>query len=79
MQKLFEQDFIEPVTSSPRWAFPLVCVPKKNEDVGLCVDMCKANAAIIRNYFPIPTLDEILYEINGAKTSSKIDLAQSFH
>ena len=41
--------------------------------------MCKANAVIIRNYFPIPKLDEILYEIDGAKIFSKIDLAQSFH
>ena len=64
---------------SPKWVFPLVCVPKKNEDVRLCVDTCKTNTVIIRNYCPIPTLDEILYEINGAKVFSKTDLAQSFH
>ena len=64
---------------SPKWVFPLVCVPKKNEDVLLCADTCKTNTVIIWNYCPIPTLDEILYEINGAKIFSKIDLAQSFH
>ena len=66
IQKLLEQDFIEPVTSSPKWLSPLVCVPKKNGGVGLCVDMRKANTAIIRNDYPIPTLDEVLYEVNGA-------------
>ena len=40
--------------------------------------MRKANTAIIRNYYPIPTLDEILYEVNGAKILSKLDLAQGY-
>ena len=79
IQKLLDQDFIEPVNSSPEWVSPLVCVPKKNGDVRLCVDMRKANTAIIRNYYPIPTLDEILYEVNGAKIFSKLDLAQGYH
>ena len=78
IQKLLKQDFIEPVTSSPKWVSPLVWVPK-NGDVRLCVDMRKANTAIIRNYFPIPTLDEILYKVNGAKIFSKLDLAQGHH
>ena len=79
IRKLLDQDFIEPVTSSPEWVSPLVCVPKKNWDVRFCADMRKANTAIIRNYYPIPTLDEILYEVNGAKILSKLDLAQGYH
>ena len=79
IRKLLDQDFIEPVTSSPEWLSPLVCVPKKNWDVRFCADMRKANTAIIRNYYPIPTLDEILYEVNGAKILSKLDLAQGYH
>ena len=54
---------LKPVTSSRKWVSPLVCVPKKNGDVRLCVDMRKGNTAIIRNYYPIPILDEILYEV----------------
>ena len=79
IQKLLEQDFIEPVTSSPKWVSPLVCVWKKNGDFRLCVDMRKVNTVIIRNYYPIPTLDKILYEVNGAKIFSKHDLAQGYH
>ena len=41
--------------------------------------MRKANTAIIRNYYPIPTLDEILYEVNGAKIFGKLDLVQGYH
>ena len=79
IQKLLEQDFIEPATSSPKWVSPLVCVPKKDADVRLCVDMRKANTVIIRNYYLTFTLDEILYEVNGAKIFSKFDLAQGYH
>ena len=59
--------------------FPFSFVPKRNGGVRLCVDMRKANTAIIRNYYPIPTLDEILYEVNGAKIFGKLDLVQGYH
>ena len=32
IQKLLDQDFTEPVNSSPEWVSPLVCVLKKNGD-----------------------------------------------
>ena len=79
IQKLLDQAFIEAVTFSPEWVSPLVSVSKKNGEVRLCVDIRKANTAIITNYYPIPTLDEILYEVNGAKIFSKLDLAQGYH
>ena len=75
IQKLLDQDLIQPVNFSPKWVSLLVCVPKKNGDVHLCVDIRKTNTAIIRNYYPIPKLDEILYKVNGAKIFSKLDLA----
>ena len=67
------------MTSSAKWVFPLVCVPKKNADVQQCVDMRKSNTAIIKNYYPIHTSDEILYEVNDVKIFSKRDLAQGYH
>ena len=67
------------MTSSPKWVSPVVCVPKKNGDVRLCVEMGKANSTIIRNDYPIPTLDEVLYEVDGANIFSKLDLAQRYH
>ena len=65
------------MTSLPKRVPPLVFVPKKNGNVRLCVDM--PNTAIIKNYYPIPTLDETLCEVNGAKIFSKLDLVQGYH
>ena len=67
------------MNSSPEWVSSLVCVSKKNGDVRLCLDMRKTNTAIIRSYYPIPTLDEILYEVNDPEIFSKLDLAQGYH
>ena len=41
--------------------------------------MRKANTTSIRNYYPIPTLDEMLYKVSGAKIFSKFDLAQGYY
>ena len=71
--------FLKWETSSSKWVSPSVCVPKKNEDIRLCVDMRKVNIAIIRNYYPTPTLDKILSLVIGAKIFSKLDFAQGYH
>ena len=56
-----------------KWASPLVVVRKPNGEIRLCTDMRKANEAILRERFLIPTVD-ILHEINGRKAFSKLDL-----
>jgi len=57
---------------------PVVVVPK-GTGVRLCVDMRQANDAIIRERHPIPTIDEVLQELNQSKVFSKIDLRMGFH
>ena len=53
--------------------------PKKDGTVRICVDMRKANQAIKRVRYLIPTVEEISQELNGAKFFSKLDLAQAYH
>ena len=36
-------------------------------------DIRKANEAILRELHPIPTVDDILYQLNGSKVFSKLD------
>ena len=54
-------------------------VPKKDNNIRLCVDTRAANNAINRVRHPIPTVKDISLELNGAKFFSKLDLSQAYH
>ena len=52
---------------------------KPDGDIRVCVDMRRANEAIEREGHPIPTIEEILYDLNGSTVFSKLDLKWGFH
>ena len=57
----------------------MVVAPKPSGDIRLCVDMRRANEAIVREGLPIPTVDEVLESLNGSTVFSKLDLRWGFH
>ena len=58
--------------------WPLVVVPKTDGDIPICVDMRRANSAIERERHPIPTIEEVLYDLNGSTVFSKLYLKCGF-
>ena len=71
LDQLLELDIIEEVPDGPsRWISPLVVVPKGDGDIRVCVDMRRANEAIIRERHPIPTVEELLHDLNGSTPCS---------
>ena len=56
------------------WVSPVVVAPKPSRDIRLCVDMWRANEAIIRQRLPILTIDKVLESLNGSGVFSKLDL-----
>lgn len=79
IKELIDKDIIEAVEGPTPWVSPVVVVPKPSGDIRLCVDMRRANASVIRERHPIPTVDEILYNLNGSSVFSKLDLNLGFH
>ena len=81
LETLENDDIIErvPETQPTPWVSPIVAVPKKDGAVRICVDMRQANEAIKRIRHPIPTVEDISIELNGAKWFSKLDLSQAYH
>jgi transposase InsO family protein len=81
LQELIDFDIIEPVpTNEPsEWVSPTVIVPKPNGDIRLCIDMRRANEAIRRERHPIPTVDEMLLDMNNSVVFSKLDLKWGYH
>jgi len=79
IDELLEGDMIERVEGPTTWASPVVVAPKPSGEIRLCVDMRRANEAVIRERLPIPTVDEVLEELNGSTVFSKLDLRHGFH
>lgn len=79
IKELMNLDIIEPVNGPTPWVNPVVIVPKPGNDVRLCLDMRRANEAIVRERFPIPTVDELLQGMNGSTIFSKLDLKWGYH
>ena len=63
VNELFEKDIID---GSTTWVSSVVIVPKASGSVRLCVDMRRANEAIIRQRWPIQTIDEVPESLNGS-------------
>ena len=81
LTELEKQDVIErvPDDQATPWVQPIVAVPKKDGNVRICVDMRFPNEAIQRVRHPIPTVNDISVELNGAKYFTKLDLSQAYH
>ena len=81
LDKLMQQGIVEPCTGPTPWVSPLVITPKPKspEEVRICVDMRLPNTALIRERHPMPTADELIHKLNGAKGFSKLDLRHGYH
>jgi len=79
IKELLDSDVIEPVSGPSKWVSPVVIIPKNDGDIRLCVDMRQANRAIQRTRYPIPTVDEVLQEMNNSKYFSKLDIKNAYH
>ena len=79
LRELEQYDIIEKVDGPSKWVSPVVVIPKKNDDIRLCINMRRANEAVIREGYCIPTVDEILQELNQSKVYSKLDIKWAYH
>ena len=77
--ELLREDIIEQVEYPMPWVNPVGVVPQPNGDVRLCVGMRCATKAIIRERYTIPTIDEVIEDMQQASVFSKLDLKWGYH
>ena len=78
LERLEALDVIEPVSGPTPWISPVVVVPKKTSGVRLCIDMREANKAISGEKHPMPTVDDLITDLNSSTVFSKLDLSNAY-
>ena len=80
LERLRKLKVIEFVTKPTDWVSQMVTVQKKDGSVRLCIDPRLLNEALFlkRERYHLPTFDEAIPEMAGAKVSSKLDLRAGF-
>ncbi|KAJ9564890.1 hypothetical protein OSB04_000856 [Centaurea solstitialis] len=77
LQELSAKGFICP-SSSP-WGAPILFVKKKDRSLRMCIDYRELNKVTVKNRYPLPRIDDLFYQLQGAAWFSKIDLRSGYH
>ena len=77
LEELLEKGFIRPSTSP--WGAPVLFVKKKDGSLRLCIDYRELNKVNVKNKYPLPRIDELLDQLQGATVFSKIHLRSGYH
>ena len=76
IQELLGKGYIRP-SRSP-WGAPMFLVDKPDGSKRMVIDYRALNTATIRNRYPLPRVDELFDQLQGARYFSKIDLRTGY-
>ena len=72
------QGVISRVQQPTPWCAAMLVVNKKNGGVRICVDLKPLNRCVLREHHPLPKVDEVLAQLTGATTLTKLDANSGF-
>lgn len=77
IKELLEKGYIR--RSSSPWGAPVLLVEKKDGSLRMVVDYRALNEVTIKNKYPLPMINDLFDQLQGAKVFSKIDLRLGYH
>jgi len=77
LEELLGKGFIRPSVSP--WGAPILFVKKKDGSMRLCVDYRMLNQVIVKNRYPLPRIDDLFDQLQGAAVFSKKYLRTGYH
>ena len=78
LDEMVASGIISPVEEPTEWVSGMVVVEKTNGDVRICIDPKNLNKAIKRQHHKMPTTEELLAEMAGAKYFTKLDASSGY-
>lgn len=76
---LASKGIISKVNEPAEWLSNLVIMEKKNNDLRICLDPQELNKVIDREYYLIPTLEDIAMSLKGKSVFTVLDLKEGFY
>ncbi|KAL0561185.1 hypothetical protein IC582_001606 [Cucumis melo] len=77
LQELLNKGFIRPSVSP--WGALVLFVKRKDGSMRLCIDYRELNKVTVKNRYPLPRIDDLFDQLQGATVFSKIDLRSGYH
>ncbi|KAA0057119.1 pol protein [Cucumis melo var. makuwa] len=77
LQELLDKGFIR--SSVSPWGAPVLFVKKKDGLMHLCIDYRELNKVTVKNKYPLPRINDLFDQLQGATVFSKIDLRSGYH
>ncbi|GJU71164.1 putative reverse transcriptase domain-containing protein [Tanacetum coccineum] len=77
LKELQDKGFIRPSHSS--WGAPVLFVKKKYGSMRMCIDYHELNKLTVKNRYPLPRIDDLFDQLQGASYFSKLDLRSGYH
>ncbi|PKA48706.1 RNA-directed DNA polymerase like [Apostasia shenzhenica] len=77
LQELLDKGYIRPSISP--WGAPVLFVKKKDGSLRMCIDYRELNRVTIKNKYPLPRINDLFDQLQGASIFSKIDLRSGYY
>ena len=79
IRQVEQEDIIAPMNEVSEWCVPIVPVVRPGRKrVRICVDLRKLNKSIVREKYPLPTLDDILHKLSKSRVFSRLDARSGY-
>lgn len=78
LEQMVDANVIVPISEATDWCSPIVVASKKNGSIRLCVDYTELNKFVVREKMILPSVDELLANIQSASVLSKLDAQSGF-
>ena len=77
LENLLDKSFIRPSVSP--WGAPVRFMQNKDGSLRMCIDYRQLNKVTFKNKYPLPRIDDLFDQLQGAKFFSKIDLRSGYY